>query len=99
MKTGEIFSFGDLCIGAGHFPGLEDRRYALLLVFAPGKSSPTFSQDVFYRCEIRRDMVSALLPRPCRVWVVKGSVRHLLGDSDLLPVDLSSGVGPPYIGT
>lgn len=87
MTTSQLFFLGDLCIDEGYFPGLSDRRYALWLVF---------SGD--YCCEVRRAMVSALLPTPCRVWLVKGRVRCLLGDSDLCPLDLSDGVSPPFIG-
>ncbi|MBA7709158.1 hypothetical protein ES703_118070 [subsurface metagenome] len=82
-----IFRLADLCIEAGFFPGLDDKRYVLLLVFE-GTS----------RCEIRRADVDCLLPRPCRVWLAKGRSLFLLGDSHSLPADLSCGVSPPYIG-
>jgi hypothetical protein len=87
VKTEDIFRFVDLCIQEGYFPEINDFHYALLLVWGDGS-----------KCEIRRAMVSVLLPTPCRVWLVKGRIIHLLGESFLLPLDLSSGVGPPYIG-
>lgn len=85
--TSDLFALADLCIGEGCFPGLEDRRYALLLRFEGGPS-----------CEIRRAMVNCLLPLPCRVWCCKGRRRYLLGDSHICPVDLSAGVRPPFLG-
>lgn len=83
----DIFRLADLCIGAGFFPGLEDGRYVLLLVFSPQRS-----------CEIRRAELNFPLPAPCRVWLAKGKGCFLLGDSHSLPADLSAGVGPPFIG-
>lgn len=87
MFTADIFRLADLCIEAGCFPGLEDRRYALLLVFFDAA-----------RAEIHRADVSFLLPHPCRVWLVKGTVIELLGDSASLPGSLADGVRPPFLG-
>lgn len=87
IYTADIFRLANLCIESGFFPGLEDGHYVLWLVFEGGKS-----------CEIRRVHVNFVLPRPCRVWCMKGKKRYLLGDSHSLPADLSSGVRPPYVG-
>lgn len=85
--TADIFRLADLCIEAGFFSGLEDQRYALLLVWS-GKD----------HAEIHRAQVNCILPTPCRVWLVKGQKCLLLGDSASLPADLSAGIGPPYVG-
>jgi len=87
IHTADIFRIGDFCIEAGYFPELEDRRYILLLRWLTGPS-----------CEIHRKQVSCVLPTACRVWLVKGAFRYLLGDSDSLPADLSAGVSPPFLG-
>lgn len=87
IYTKDIFFLADACIEAGCFLGLEDRHFVLFLVF--GRTE---------RCEIRRAYVSFRLPRPCRVWVCKGKLRYLLGDSHVLPLDLSDGVRPPFLG-
>lgn len=86
IYTGDIFRFADLCIDAGFFAGFRGKHYVLLLVWENTE-----------RCVIRRAMANAVLPRPCRVWICKGRLRRLLGDSHCLPADLSSGVLPPYI--
>ena len=85
--TSSIFAFADLCIEAGFFPALADKHYVLILRFWPRKG-----------CEIRRAQIDFLLPSPCRVWLAKGTVRLLLGDSHSLPADLSAGVPPPFLG-
>lgn len=87
IYTADIFRLADLCIEAGFLPGLEDGHFVLLLRF---EGAP--------QCEIRRAQVNCLLPRPCRVWLAKGKMTKLLGDSHSLPADLSSGVRPPYVG-
>jgi len=87
IYTADIFRFGDLCIEAGYFPGLEDRVYVLLLVWTGANT-----------VKIHREQVSCVLPTPCRCWLVKGRIRHLLGYSDSLPADLSAGVSPPFLG-
>jgi len=85
--TADIFRLADLCIEEGCFPGFEDGHYVLLLQFWPKKT-----------CEIRRSMVNFPLPYPCRVWLAKGKIRFFLGDSHVLPADLSAGVRPPFSG-
>lgn len=85
--TSSIFALADLCIEAGYFPGLEDKRYVLLLQFWPKPGS-----------EIRRAQIDFPLPGPCRVWLAKGQKRLLLGDSHSLPADLAAGVAPPFLG-
>ena len=85
--SADIFRLADLCIEAGCFPGLEDGHYVLRFVFVGGKA-----------CEIRRAYVNFVLPRPCRVWCMKGEKRYLLGDSHICPVDLSAGCRPPFLG-
>jgi len=85
--TSSIFALADLCIEAGYFTALADKRYVLLLRFWPQRT-----------CEIRRAHVNFPLPSPCRVWLAKGKNRFLLGDSHVLPVDLSAGVAPPFLG-
>lgn len=85
--TSSIFALADLCIEAGYFPDLEDKRYILLLSFWPQRT-----------CEIRRAQLNFPLPYPCRVWLAKGQKLLLLGDSHTLPADLSAGVAPPFTG-
>lgn len=87
VYTASLFGLADACIEAGCFPGLEDKRYILLLRFTEGP-----------RCEIRRAHVNCVLPLPCRVWCCKGAKRFLLGDSHVLPLDLADGVRPPFLG-
>ena len=87
MFTSDIFRLADLCIDAGYYPGLEDLRYIVLL-----RSS---GRD---RAEIRRADPDEALPSPCRVWLVKGPLCKLLGDSAALPADLSAEVRPPFLG-
>ncbi len=87
VYTADIFKLADECLEAGYFSGLDDRRYVLVLRF---KGS--------FRAEIHRAHVDCLLPSPCRVWLVKGKIRKLLGDSASLPAGLPDGVGPPFIG-
>lgn len=87
MFTEYIFKVADSCVESGCFPGLEDQRYALLLIFG-----------VDSRAEIHRADVNCALPAPCRVWIVKGRLRYLLGDSASLPGDVPCAVRPPYVG-
>jgi len=87
IYTDDIFRLVDLCIDAGWFSPLSDKIYVLLLIW-----------DGDNRCRVHRRQVTAVLPTPCRVWLVKGRTRYLLGDSDALPADLSAGVWPPYFG-
>ena len=86
IYTADIFKLADLLIEAGYYPELEDRRYILVLR-STGSECWT----------IRREQVSCSLPKHYRVWLVKGKVQHLLGESDALPADLSAGVSPPYL--
>lgn len=83
----DIWAFADICVEAGLCRGFEDKHYILLMMFHPRK-----------RAEIRRGHVNFLLPSPCRVWLCKGKKRFFLGDSHALPVDLSAGVSPPFLG-
>ncbi|MBA7690477.1 hypothetical protein ES703_99005 [subsurface metagenome] len=87
MNSADIFRIADLCIEAGYFPGLEDGWYALRLVF-----------EGDFGAVIHRRQVNCVLPRPCRIWLVKGRICRLLGDTASLPADLSAGVWPPFIG-
>ena len=87
MYTADIFRIADLCLEAGYFPGLEDQRYALRLVFEGNVGAV-----------IHRRQVNCVLPSPCRAWLVKGRICRLLGDTASLPADLSDGVGPPFLG-
>lgn len=87
MKTLDIFRLADLCIDAGFFPELREKRFVLSL------------QIVGSGCaRIHRQEVSFTVFTPCRVWILSGRVRVLLGDSCALPADLSSGTRPPWTG-
>ncbi len=87
MTTAQIFSLADECIEAGYLPAFEGRRYVLVLdVVGSGRAT------------IHRKQVSFRIFLPCRVWLMSGKVRILLGDSHALPLDLSSGVRPPWTG-
>jgi len=85
-STGFIFAFADACIDRGYFPGFQTKHYVLLLVW-DGKE----------KCIVLREMVSAVLPMPCRVWLCKGRLRRLLGDSLSLPAVPPDDVLPPYL--
>lgn len=87
MTTAQIFSVADACIEAGWFPSLVGRRFVLGLdVQGSG------------RAIIHRADVSFALFCPCRVWLMCGKTRFLLGDSHAIPADLSAGVRPPWTG-
>lgn len=87
MTTKDIWDLADLCIEAGYYPGLVGQRFVLGLE-VPGTG----------RAILHREQVSFRLFCPCRIWLMSGRVRVLLGDSHALPGDLSSGVRPPYTG-
>ena len=87
MTTSDIWRLADLCIEAGYFPRLTGRRFVLGLE-VPGAR----------RAILHREQVPFRLRCPCRVWLLSGRIRVLLGDSHALPGDLSSGVRPPYTG-
>lgn len=87
MTTDDIWKLADACIEAGHFPRLRDRLYVLVLQ-VPGTG----------RAVLHRKEVSFRLYCPCRVWLMSGRIRLLLGDSIALPGDLASGIRPPYTG-
>ncbi len=80
MKTLDIFRLADLCIDAGCFPALMEKRYFLFLQMAGSGCA-----------RIHRQEVSFTLDSPCRVWLMSGRDRVLLGDAHALPADLSSG--------
>ncbi len=87
MYTQEIWDLADGCVTEGYFPALVGQRFVLGLEI-PGTR----------RAIIHRGEVSFRLFLPCRVWLLSGRKRFLLGDSHALPGDLSSGVRPPYTG-
>lgn len=87
MTTEFLWKLADLCIEAGYFPGLVGQRFVLGLE-RPGTE----------RAIIHRGHVSFRLWTPCRVWLLSGRIRVLLGDSHALPGDLSSGIRPPWTG-
>ncbi len=85
MTTEDLFRLADLCIEAGYFPKLVDRKYVLSLGI-PGRGWGT----------VHRKHVNFRLHSPCQVYCMSGKVRCFLGESSSLPADLSSGVRPPY---
>lgn len=85
MTTQDIWKLADACILAGHFPRLRDRRFVLVL------QVPKVGRAVLHRKE-----VSFRLHYPCRIWLMSGPIRLLLGDSTALPLILPFDVGPPY---
>lgn len=87
MTTEDIFELADACIREGYFPALVGRRY-VLLVAVPGTG----------RSVIHREEVSFRLHCPCRVWLVSGRLRILLGDSEALPGDFTKAPRPPWTG-
>ena len=87
MNSMDLFVLVDLCIEADFFPLLVGRRFVLGLE-VPGTG----------RAILHRDDESFSLSCPCRVWVMSGKFRYLLGDSHALPGDLSSGTRPPWTG-
>jgi len=87
MNTSDIFRLADECIKRGIFPALAGRRFVLCMdVEGSG------------RAIIHRKNVDFRLHCPCRVWLMSGKKRYLLGDSFALPGDLSSGTRPPWTG-
>lgn len=87
MTTEHLWYLADACIEAGYFPGLVGQRFVLgMEVRGTG------------RAIIHRNHVAFRLHCPCRVWLMSGKIRVLLGDSHALPGDLSSGVRPPWTG-
>ena len=87
MTTAQIFSLGDESILAGCFPDLVGKQYILgLQIRGTGTA------------RIHRKQVSFRIFHACRVWLMSGRIRVLLGDSDALPLDLSEGVRPPFTG-
>lgn len=87
MTTAQIFGVADACIEAGWIPALVGMRYVLRIeVRNTG------------RAIIHRADVSFPLWAPCRVWLMCGRTRFLLGDSHAIPADLSAGVRPPWTG-
>ena len=87
MTTEQIWALADSCIEAGFCPVRAGRRFVLGLEI-PGAE----------RAIIHRKEVSFRVGFPCRVWLLSGKIRFLLGDSHALPGDLSSGVRPPWTG-
>ncbi len=85
MTTKDLFELADACIEAGFLPSLSGCRYVL------GLEIPGTGRGI-----VHRGHVTFRLHCPCRVWLMSGKRRVLLGDSSALPVDLSSGVRPPY---
>lgn len=87
MTTDFIWKLADSCIEAGYFPEFVGRKFVLgMEIQGCG------------RAIIHREQVSFRLFTPCRVWMMSGRIRVLLGDSHALPGDLSSGVRPPWTG-
>ncbi len=87
MKSTDLFALVDLCIEAGFYPLLAGRRYVLGLQVQPA-----------VRAILHREHECVTLASPCRVWVMRGDLCYLLGDSHALPGDLSSGTRPPWTG-
>ena len=87
MTTTDIFELADACIERGWYPGLAGRRYVL------GMDVEGTERAIIHRKDVRFRLFC-----PCRVWLMSGNVRYLLGDSFALPGDLSDDVSPPYTG-
>jgi hypothetical protein len=87
MTIDYIWKLADACVEAGFFPDLVGQKFVLgMEVQGSG------------RAIIHREQVSFRLHQPCRVWLLSGRIRVLLGDSHALPDGLSSGVRPPWTG-
>ncbi len=87
MTTRDIFNIADGCVERGFFPSLAGQKFVLSMeIQGTG------------RAIIHRNDVNFRLFSPCRVWLLSGKVRLLLGDSHALPGDLDCGVRPPYTG-
>jgi len=85
MTTQDIWDIADACVEAGFFPDLVGRRYVL------GLDVQTTGRAI-----IHRKHVTFQLFCPCRIWLLSGRIRVLLGDSCALPGDLCDGVRPPF---
>lgn len=85
MTTLQIFSLADESIEAGCFPGLVGKRYILVLQFEGGPA-----------VRVHRKFQTIQLSHPCRVWLMSGRIRVLLGDCAALPLCLPEGVRPPF---
>ncbi len=87
MNSKDLFDIADGCIERGFFPRLAGRKFVLgLEVQGTGRGI------------LHRKHVSFRLWAPCRVWLLSGRVRVLMGDSHALPGDLDCGVRPPWTG-
>ncbi|MBA7697569.1 hypothetical protein ES703_106236 [subsurface metagenome] len=87
MYTDDIFVLVDSCIEAGYWPSLVGRRFVL------GMDTQGTGRAIIHRTD-----VSFSMSYPCRVWILSGTIRVLLGDLHALPGDLSSGTRPPWTG-
>ena len=87
MTTAQIFTVADAAIEAGWIPALIGRRFVLGLDVQGSERAIIHRADVSFR-----------LFCPCRVWLMSGRIRILLGDSHAIPIDLEAGVSPPWTG-
>ena len=74
MYTDDIFLLADSCIEAGYFPRLVGQKFVL------GMDIQGSGRAIIHRTD-----VSFLMSCPCRVWLLSGAIRVLLGDSHALP--------------
>lgn len=87
MNSKRLFEIADRCIEMGFFPGLVGRRYVLRLeVQGTGWTS------------LHKKHVGFEMLCPCRVWIVSGRVRYMLGDSFALPDVIDGSSRPAWTG-
>lgn len=85
MTTQQIFTLADMCIKDGCFPELASGHYILGLQIQGTGTARVKRTDANFR-----------LFHPCRVWLMAGSCRVLLGDSDALPLTIVRSGRPPW---
>lgn len=87
MESSYFFDVVDRGLALGFFAGLAGEKYVLRLhVKGTGWST------------LHRADRSFTLFCPCRIWVVSGKVRYLVGDSAALPGEVIASVRPPWTG-
>jgi len=87
MTSQDLFDVADRCVALGFFPQFVGKKFVLgLEVEGTGRTI------------LHRKHLTFRLWCPCRVWLLSGRDRVLLGDSFAFPGDLECGVRPPWTG-
>ncbi len=87
MNSKGLFEIVDRCIELGFFPGLVGKRYVLRLEVQGTGWATLHKKHVGFEMDC-----------PCRIWIVSGHVRYMLGDSFALPGVIEESGRPPWTG-